>query len=76
MDPATLFVILKLNSGEERTLTKPYPSTIKCEIAAQELRDTAPPVDWNVQRRVYCKPHVKVDPLPGNVMDMLGMPER
>jgi hypothetical protein len=56
MDAATLFVILKLTSGEERTVTKNYDTVLSCEVAAQALRDTAPPVHWDVERTVYCKP--------------------
>jgi hypothetical protein len=52
----TLFIILKLTIGGEQISAHPYPDIKQCELAADKLRKTAPPMPLNGERNIYCKP--------------------
>ena len=42
MDAATLYTIVTLTSGQHRTNTREFPSTVQCEAAARLLRVQEP----------------------------------
>lgn len=54
MDAATLYTIVTLTSGQHRTNTRQFPSTVQCEAAARLLRVQEP---LSSKMQIYCVKH-------------------
>jgi hypothetical protein len=54
MDPATLYTIIVLSTGEHRTNTREFATLAQCNAAAKALREQE---RLNSKKQIYCLAH-------------------